>query len=817
MEKFILLIIIGLIFCVFNAEAQKTEVLGKITESDTGEPVPYARINFKDTYIGTMSDANGNYNLSSIKATAGVVVSALGYKNQIFTIKLNQVNKLDIALVKDYIAIQEVTVRPGENPAIAMFRKIIAHKKENNPSNFPSWQSRLYSKTEIDVKNIKKEWKTKKLMSQFAFVFNYIDSLDVQGKNFLPVFFTETISNYYHNSDLNINQEEVIATQASGVKSDMFAQFTGKTFEGINPYDNYIAISDIGLISPLNALGLDYYKYYLLDSAIVNNSKIYELSFKPKLPQEPVFQGKFWVEEKSFALTHLEMQLSGKANINFLNNLQYSIEYQKTGDKWTPRNESILADLDIRKEKNSEKLGIMGRKTTVYEDFTFTPVSRATSRTNNLIIVDKDAAKKDLAYWEKERPVELQKRELGIYQMVDSIKNVRMYKTIAEYIYMFYYGYRDLGTVELGPYYYLYSKNVVEGSRFRIGGRTTMKFNKNLRLNGYGAYGFGDQDFKYGGGFEYYFSKNPRSMIGMQVQHDYELLGKSSNAFMEDNILTTILSKNPLSKLNMIDRIGATVDKEWFTGFSNQLSVTSTNIFTGPFVPFIDQQGNIVPSLRTGEIRLNTRYTPREYVVQDDFERTTLLSYEPVINVGLTSGIKGFMGGDYDYFRLDFNLTDRILLNPFGYTYFLLQAGKIWGNVPWPLMKIHEGNETYAFDPFAFNMMNYQEFVSDTYASLSLEHHFQGFFLNKIPLFRHLKWREIAGVRSLIGSYDANQHKDFVFPEGMKGLDKRPYTEFSLGLENILKVVRVDAVWRYNYNDQAKVRFGLLFSLQIIL
>ncbi len=305
---------------------------------------------------------------------------------------------------------------------------------------------------------------------------------------------------------------------------------------------------------------------------------------------------------------------------------------------------SILADLDIRKEKNSEKLGYMGRKTTVYEDFTFTPVSRATSRTNNLIIVDKDAAKKDLAYWEKERPVELQKRELGIYQMVDSIKNVRMYKTIAEYIYMFYYGYRDLGTVELGPYYYLYSKNVVEGSQFRIGGRTTMKFNKNLRLNGYGAYGFGDQDFKYGGGFEYYFSKNPRSMIGMQVQHDYELLGKSSNAFMEDNILTTILSKNPLSKLNMIDRIGATVDKEWFTGFSNKLSVTSTNIFAGPFVPFIDQQGNIVPSLRTGEIRLNTRYTPREYVVQDDFERTTLLSYEPVINVGLTSGIKGFMG-----------------------------------------------------------------------------------------------------------------------------------------------------------------------------
>jgi hypothetical protein len=817
MKKNLLLIVFGSFFLSICAEAQKTEVFGKITETSTGDPIPYARINFGDTYIGTLSDLNGNYNLSSLKATSKVVISALGYKSQILPVKLNKVNKLDVVLEKEYVEISEVTVLPDVNPAIAMFHKIIAHKKENNPANFPSWQSRLYSKTEIDIKNIKEVWKNKKFLSQFAFVFKYIDSLSIQGKTFLPVFFTETISDYYHNSELNTNKEEIIANKASGMKTDMIAQFTGKMFEGINPYDNYFTIMDIGLVSPLNGLGLDYYKYWLLDSAIVNNRKIYEFSFHPKLPQEPVFDGKFWIEDKTYALTRLEMRLSGKANINFLNNLQYSVEYQKIADAWTLRNELLIADLDIRKDKKSQAVGVMARKTNVYENFIFTPVPKGNDRGKNSIFVDKDAANKDLSYWEKERPYELQKRETAIYQMVDSIKNVPLYKTISEYVYMFFYGYRDLGKIELGPYYYLFSHNIVEGGRIRLGGRTTFKFNPDLRLNGYTAYGFGDHDFKYGGGFEYYFSKEPRNMISLQAQHDYGLLGKSNNAFMEDNILTTVLSKKPFTKLNMIDRITATYHKEWVKGFSNQFSVAATKILSAPFVPFKDSLNNNVPYIRTGEIKINTRFAPGEYIVQNDFERTTLTSYKPILNVGLTSGLKGFLGGGYNYFKIDVNLTDRILLNPFGYTYFYFQIGKIWGNVPFPLMKIHEGNETYAYDPFAFNLMNYQEFVSDTYASLALEHHFQGFFLNKIPLFRRLKWREIVGVRSLIGSYDANQHKDLQFPVGMRGLDNRPYTEFSAGLENIFKVIRVDAVWRYNYNEQAKVVLGLLFSLQITL
>ncbi len=817
MSKFIGLIIILLTFTVAKVVAQKTEVSGKITELGSNNSIPYVSIVFKGTFTGTMSDLNGNYNLSSTKPASIIEFTAVGYKKQVFTIKPNQVNTLDVAMEEDVVSLAEVSVRPGENPAIPLFRKIVDRKKDNNPSDFPSWQSKLYSKTEIDIKNVKESLRKKKFLKQFEFVFKYIDSLEIEGKTFLPVFFTETVSNYYHSSVTNSNREEIIANKASGMTSDMITQFTGKMYEGVNPYDNYIMVSDMGLVSPLNSLGLQFYHYYLRDSTMVNGQKIYEISFKPKLPQEPTFRGKFWIEDQSYALTKLEMQLSEKANINFLNNLQYSIEYQKKEGRWVPRNELLITDLDLQKDKDSEKIGFMGRKTNIYQDFVFEKALPVTVKKKDEIVVSKDATKKDELYWENARPIELQKREAGIYEMVELVKTVPLYKTVVEYLYMFYYGYRELGKVELGPYYYLFSTNQVEGSRVRIGGRTTKKFDPNLRLNGYGAYGFKDEDFKYGGGFEYYFSKKPRAMIALQGQHDYELLGKSSNALMEDNILTSVLSKNPNTKLNMIDRVQATFDKEWNKGFSNQLSVTSTNIFSGLYVPFISPIGDSIQSIRTGEIKFNTRYSPGTNFVQDGFERNTFGNYDPVFNLGVTAGLKGFLGSDYDYLKLDMNLTDRVKLNPFGYMTYYIQAGKIWGDVPFPLMKIHEGNETYAFDLYAFNLMNYQEFVSDTYASLFLEHHFQGFFLNKVPLFRRLKWREVVGVRTLIGSYDETNHTGLVFPAGMTGLRSTPYTEFSAGVENIFKIIRVDAVWRYNYNEDRKTKLGIMFSLQLTL
>ncbi|HPE76826.1 MAG TPA: DUF5686 family protein [Draconibacterium sp.] len=816
MTRFFILLYL-FVLLTFQLLAQPTEISGKITEKATGEPIPYASIIFRGTSVGTMSDINGSYSLKTSKPGAEIEVSSIGYQRQYAPVKFNQKNHIDFQLEEEVFSLGEIDVRPGENPANIIFRKIVENKSLNDPANFPSWKSRIYAKTEIDLKNVKSSLRDKKLMEQFDFVFNYLDSLENEGKTFLPVFLNETVSNYYHDSESNKEREEIVANKVSGTKSDVYSQFTGKMYENIKIYQNYMTFSDIGFVSPVNNLGLQFYKYYLVDSALVDGQKIYELSFRPKLPQEPVFKGNFWVEDGSFALTKLEMQLAEQANVNFINNLQYSIEYKKNDGKWVPKTESVVVDIDIQKNKDSEKMGIIARKTNIYDDFSFENVSEIVRKQKDPIVLAPNVSGKSDDFWNEARPVELQQRESNIYLMVDSIKDVKLYRTMAENLYMFAYGYRDLGKIELGPYYYVYSKNKIEGSRFRLGARTTYKFDKNLRLNGFGAYGTKDKEFKYGAGFEYYFSIKPLSVFSFQMQRDLEMLGKSDKAFSEQNIVTTLLAKRPNSKFNMIDKFEIQAKKEWRKGLHNELKLSSAKIQSSPFVPFLDSEGATIPSIKSTEIMLGLRYAPGEEIVQDRFERNVLSNFKPTFNIKLTKGFEGVLGGEFDYFKMHAGLYDKLNLNPVGFSKYYIQVGKIWGDVPFPLLKIHEGNETYSYDIYAFNLMNYQEFVSDTYASVFWEHHFAGFFLNKVPLFRKLKWREIVGTRLLWGEYNTESHSIIQLPNDMKGLGKKPYTEFSLGLENIFKFIRVDGVWRYNYNDQNKSRFGIFFSANFTL
>jgi hypothetical protein len=817
MIKYISLIVLVTSFSVQIALAQKTVISGKITEAKTGDPIPYATVVFKGTYIGTMSDLNGNFNLSTLTPTVSIEISSIGFKKKEIPIKTNQSINLNVALDEDMIMTGEVVVRPGENPAIPIFKAIIEKKKENNPAYFPSWQSKLYSKTEIDLKNIDKSLRTKKLLQSFDFVFDYIDSLETEGKAFLPVFFSETFSNYYHTGGSTKDREMIIANKASGMTSDMITKFTGKVYEGLNPYDNYLIISDIGLVSPLNNLGLQFYKYYLIDSTFREGKKYFEISFKPKTLQSPTFKGQFWVDASTYAITKIDMQLSEKANINFINNFKYAVDFTLISNKWTPKNESIVLDIDIQKNPHSKRLGVIGRKTNFYDDFLFSELANVRVDPKDRIAVSDEAVKKDDKFWITSRPIELQKREQGIYMMVDSIKNVQLYKTVSEYMYMFYYGFRDFGKIEFGQYYSFYSNNVIEGNRFKLGARTTVKFNPKLRLNGYAAYGSADHEYKYSGGFEYFFSKKPADYLSVQYKHDYEIFGKSKNAFMIDNILNTLLKKRPYNKFNLTDRLEINYEREWITGLTNRFSFNKTKYFSGPYVPFTGMDGNIIPAINVSELSLNTRYTSNEYYIMHGFEKTKVINSRPVFNLGFTAGIKGFLGGEFDYFKMEGQIHQKILLNPFGFSFYTIQAGKIWGNVPFPLMKIHEGNDTYTYDIYSFNMMSMQEFASDVYLSIFLEHHFQGYFLNKIPLFRKLKWREIVGIRTVAGSYNPSQHTSMLIPEGMNSLQNNPYTEVSLGVENVFKVFKIVGIWRYNKLDKTNAKFGVLGTLQLSL
>jgi len=269
----------------------------------------------------------------------------------------------------------------------------------------------------------------------------------------------------------------------------------------------------------------------------------------------------------------------------------------------------------------------------------------------------------------------------------------------------------------------------------------------------------------------------------------------------------------------MVNDFSANLEKEWFQGFSNSVTFNYKQIEPTQYIPF--QKTSLTDTLyfnyvTASEITLNLRFAKNEKFLRGEFERVSLGTDKPVLNLNFTAGLRNVFGSGYEYYKANITFAHKIPLSPVGYFKYIIDAGQIWGTVPYPLLKLHEGNETYAFDRYAFNMMNYYEFASDRYLSVYAEHHFQGFFLNKIPLIRKLEWREVVSAKGLIGELH-NKHEEIMdFPAGLYQVND-PYFEASVGIENIFKIFRVDAMWRLSYLDHNEIeKFGLRVMVQFV-
>lgn len=795
--------------------AQITKVKGRIVDANTKEPLPFCNISFIKSTIGTITDQNGMFSFETKQPTDSIAAQYVGYNRKSLAVKKNTTNTFTIELTPQNYTLQEVVVRPGENPAHAFFRKIVANKSKNNIANLPTYSYNAYTKMQIDVNNIKSELKDKKLLKQFKFVFDYLDTNKLTGKTYIPILISESLSDYYYSNSPKREKEVIKASKTSGIDNKSVAQFTGRMYQNVNVYDNFIDFFDQGLISPLNNSGLSYYRYYLQDSAYIDGKLCIRMSFIPKRKQEPTFTGEMWVHDTTYAVVKIVMQLNKGANINWVNAMATEQVYQPLNDTtWFPKSSNIFIDFKITKGT----VGFFGRNTSVITNVKLNAEFPDSTKKNapDIILTD-EAIKKDSTYWAANRPVELSAQEKGIYTMVDKVKEVPLFKTATNITNLLINYYYPLGYFEYGPYYQTYSNNRIEGDRIKLGGRTSNKFSKKIMIGGFGAYGFKDKELKYGADVLYMFSKEPRITGYASYKKDMEQMGLSPFSLAEDNILTSVLRRNPNYKLNMIEQSKLKFDYEWTTGISSGIEFGYKDIHSSEFVQLVRPDGTSETHLPAASISLNTRIGKGERFLAGEFERVSLGSDNPIVNMNVTFGLKGVGGSEYSYTKLEANLVHKIPLNPIGYMRYIIEGGKIFGTVPYPLLKLHEGNETYALNKFSFNMMNYYEFASDQWVSLTLEHHFNGFFLNHIPLMRKLKWREVAYGKGLVGTLSgANTNGVFLFPKGLTDVHK-PYYEVGVGVENIFKIIRIDAIWRLSYLDNPNIeKFGIRAGLQII-
>lgn len=792
------------------AWSQSTVVSGRVTDATTGEPLPFVNIAFRDSRVGTTSDMEGRYKLETYYATDSLLFSFVGYVPRSFAVRKDRTQVIDVPMQPSATMLAEVVIKPSENPAFEILRRVVRHKKANNREKLEAYEYEAYNKVEFDLNNITEEFTKKKLFKPFAFIFENIDSSD--AKPSLPIFMTESLSEVYYRQQPKAQREYIRGTKVSGIENESVGQFMGDMYQNVNIYENFLVIFGKNFISPIADGGKGFYDYYLTDSAFVGKYWCYRLEFKPKRVQELAFTGHMWINDTTYAVRRIEAGIAQGANLNFVEGFWVKQEYdQVQNEVWMLTRDELVVDLNVVKDtgkpnKNPVQ-GFYGRRTATYRDFVINqPREPRFYEGADQVVMQIDPLSLGADYWDTHRHVQLTEKENTIYHMVDTMKTIPRFRTYVDIVSTIISGYYERGLVEYGPYFTVFSFNQVEGARFRVGGRTSNTFSTWVEFEGYTAYGLKDERFKFGLSTRGFISKDPRLLYKAGYKHDLEQLGQSVNAFRNDNILGSVFRVNPNNKLTDVEEWRGSLEREWFTGFTNEVMLRYRTLQPLGSLRYEKLGEDLVvrnvASLQTAEVALNTRFAFREKYVSGEFDRVAIgINKFPVLELHLAYGAPDLFESDFEYTKVVGRIYKRWQLGSVGWMRTTIEGGRIFGALPYPLLTVHSGNETLYLDDVSFNTMRFFEFISDRYIHLFAEHHFEGLFLNRIPLMRRLKWREVAGFKAVAGDLDEKHFAEMQLLDNMYGLYNGPFMEVSAGLENIFKILRADIIWRLRYND----------------
>ncbi len=810
----------------------KILITGTVKDDNTREGVPFATVFVPGTPLGAVSDVDGNFEITiDLSKADSLFSSGTGYnmwKRSTKKFSGSAIN-LVIELKRGENSLDEVVIRAGEDPAILLMRKVVKAKPRNDPDNLKAYKCELYNKLEVDIQRLSRA-KFEKIpgMKAFGFIYNNLDTVS-EAAPFLPFFLTESLADYYYRSDPFKRREVVKASLAKGIRNDGIQQFLGGMYLKLNTYKDRIPVFDKNFVSPISDAGERYYKYKIKDTQVIAGQRVFLLQYAPKRAGENCFYGDFWIVDSIWAVQRINLEIPKDANINWVSRLSMFQEFEPLSDSlWVVTKDKFIVDFAV--PYASKKLpGFIARKTSIYSDFTVGAGAADSGLENpeyrkDVVITDSAGAVSDSA-WIALRPEHLTKNEKAIYTMVDTLNSMPLFVRTKNWIRFLATGRKDVGYFEIGPVWNFYSTNPIEGHRFRFGGSTTEKFSKTFQLEGYGAYGTNDGRFKYKGSIFWLPAKDPRQSVYLSYTHDVD---RSNNYFGEStnnsNILSNVLRKRGLPfRMAFSNEIRAEWLKEYYSGFSHKL-IAAHRDFT-PYEPlptvFTNAEGAATNTLASTEAGVNLRFAYKERFVNGRFRRLSLGSKYPITEFQYTHGWQGNWVGGYRYDRMAVNVSDKVRLGALGKGRWSVFAGKVFGDLPYPLVEILPGNDFYSYNPRAFNMMYRFEFLADRYAGFMWEHNIGGGIFSYIPYVRKAKLRQFWTAKGVMGEL-SQANKDINFDKGyqFRSLAGKPYLEVGTGIENIFQLLRVDFVWRVTpggtlANEKTNRHFGVFGSVKL--
>jgi hypothetical protein len=815
--------------------AQNTiSIHGKIVDDQTDEALPYASVQLPEIKQGVRSDADGNFLIETKQSVTYVRVMYVGYVTEDIPVNPGH-NELVIRLKDNATTLKTVEIKSGkkkkDQKAFDLMAEVFDRKDQNRKEGLRSYSYEAYEKIQFDLNNITDRFRNRRSLRDFQFVFENVDTNKINNKVALPVYLRERLLEVYYRRIPQETKEYVIGEQQVGLKGyvdeDGISAYLNALYQNIDIYDNSINLLSSQFTGPLSNIAPNIYRFYIIDTVEFNGTRCADVFFAPRNKNDLAFMGNILVAlDSTYAVRRVQMGVANDINLNWVTHLDINQEFNFFGNG-SDRRLMLTRDdisMDFQLLKSEKGRSILAHKTVTYRDYTINkPLPDSLFRPAVASVAAPERKLRDLKFWESRRHQALSKTEAGIYKMVDSIQSVPTFRRAAEVANLLLVGYKSIGWFDLGPVNTFYSFNDIEGFRLRTGGRTNLKLASNLLGEGYLAYGFGDKQFKYFAGLTYAFNKQkplafPMNQLTVSYQRETQFPGEELQFVQDDNFLLSF-RRGTNDKMFYNRTFLAEYVRETHMGLRYNLLFQRIDQSPGGALLFDYESENDTgtatlyqANVITTQVGFSLRYAPNEKFYQGKTYRIPISNRFPIIQANYRVGIKDLMGGMYDFHAFNFSINKIFYVSPLGMSDWTVEGGKIWGSVPYLLLEIHRANQSFSYQLPAYNLMNFLEFASDKYIGVNIQHHFGGFFFNKIPVVRRLKWREVVSFKGLYGGLEEHNRPDksnelLRFPvdgEGrtiMNTLEDRPYVEVSAGISNIFRLFRVDYVRRLTYTD----------------
>jgi len=819
---------LGLFFLIASGSFAQYTLKGRVIDAETGDPIAFASVFLKGKTSGTTTDFEGNYFLKSSSIGDSLSVSYLGYTTQSKVLAQKPEQTLNFQLWPVAFELGTFVFEAGENPAFEVIRQAVAKRDEYDKRKLDAYQTKNYTKIEIDIDNLSEEFNQRKSVRSVTAVLDSIRQLtNDEGEKILPVFFSETVSSFYYRNNPELRKEVIEKTKVTGVgitDGSTTSQITGSVFQEYNFYSNWLQILNKDFISPIADGWKAYYDYDLLEDVLVGQDSCYKLQVYPRREQDLAFTGTIWIKKSDYSLKQVDLTIPKAANLNFVERIKIQQELvATTAGALMPSKTRVLLKIG---QLTDNSAGLLAKFYTATDSIVVNQTLE-TSFFDQAVVLKPDFNQVSADYWKDRRPDPLSEEELAVLQMVDTLKRIPIIRFYSESLKFFATGYLPVKKLDLGPWTEFGNYNNVEGLRFGFGMRTNYSFSNRFLVEGYGAYGTKDQRWKYKFASAWILSRRHWTTLSVRASRELDQVGLEMENLEGNSIFLAASRFGTLRRPFVSTNQRITFQREFFKGFLVTSSLNKSQF--DPLFEFyyLGKEGGVSQtSFQATEIRAGIRYGRDEVILINDNTRASLGSIKwPILELNYAKGIPS-LGANLNYTKLNFYVYHRINLGLLGVGRYEIDAGKIWGEVPYPLLKNHLGNETLFYTTAAFNTMNFNEFASDRFVSLRYRQSFEGFLFNSIPLLKKLNWRMVGNANVLLGSVqDQNLFNlpqtsaDGRILDSFGRLDSKiPYVELGYGIENIFRFFRVDFFHRMTYLDQPEARpFHVKISAQVIL